>query len=250
MTKDKAAKVHKLEGIAVSPGIIIGKARLVERSRVKILYQYLIQDGQVEKEVERFKEALNATKEQINTLKNRMPDQMKGHAFILDTQLMIMDDSMLFNSTIDTILDEKINASWALKKSVQKIRQLFQQVDDEYIRDRFKDVEYIAERILRNLAGKEQESLSEINEKVIIVAHDLSPADTSEMNIGKVMGFITEVGGRTSHTAIMAQALGIPAVIGLESITERVQDGTLLIVDGNTGDVIVEPDDDMIIFYQ
>jgi phosphotransferase system enzyme I (PtsI) len=250
MKKDKAAKVHKLQGIAVSPGIIIGKARLVERSRVKILYQYLIQDGQVEKEVERFKEALNATKEQINTLKNRMPDQMKGHAFILDTQLMIMDDSMLFNSTIDTILDEKINASWALKKSVQKIRQLFQQVDDEYIRDRFKDVEYIAEGVLRNLAGKEQESLSEINERVIIVAHDLSPADTSEMNIGKVMGFITEVGGRTSHTAIMAQALEIPAVVGLESITDQVQDGTLLIVDGNTGDVIVEPDDDMIILYQ
>ncbi len=250
MTKDQTAKVNKLNGIAVSPGIIIGKARLVERSRVKILYQYLIQDGQVEKEVERFKEALNATKEQINTLKNRMPDQMKGHAFILDTQMMIMDDGMISDSTINTITDEKINASWALKKSVQKIRQLFQQVDDEYIRDRFKDVEYIAERILRNLAGKEQESLSEINEQVIIVAHDLSPADTSEMNIGKVMGFITEVGGRTSHTAIMAQALEISAVVGLESITERVQDGTLLIVDGNTGEVIVEPDDDIIILYQ
>ncbi len=161
-----------------------------------------------------------------------------------------MNDSMITDSTINTILEEKINAEWALKKSIQKIRQLFEQADYEYVRDRINDVVNIGERILRNLAGKEQESLSEIGERVIIVAHDLSPADTSEINIGKVMGFITDVGGRTSHTAIMAQALEIPAVVGLESVTRQVQDGTLLIVDGYTGEVIIGPDDDTIIAYQ
>jgi len=250
MRKGQTAKINKLEGIAVSPGIIVGKARLVDRSRVKILYQYLISDKQVSQEVERFKEALNTTKEQIIALKNGMPDQLKQHAFILDTQLMIMDDGMLSKSTIDTITKEKMNAEWALKKSIQKIRQLFQQIDDGYIKERINDVEYVAERVLRNLAGKEVESLSEITDRVIIVAHDLSPADTSEMNIGKVMGFITDVGGPTSHTAIMAQALEIPAVVGLESITQRVQDGVLLIVDGNSGEVIIDPDDDVIISYQ
>jgi phosphotransferase system enzyme I (PtsI) len=250
MRKGQATKINKLEGIAVSRGIIVGKARLVDRSRVKILYQYLIGDKQVSQEVERFKEALNATKEQIIALKNGMPEQLKQHAFILDTQLMIMDDGMLSKSTIDTITKEKMNAEWALKKSIQKIRQLFQQIDDGYIRERINDVEYVAERVLRNLAGKEQESLSEITDRVIIVAHDLSPADTSEMNIGKVMGFITDVGGPTSHTAIMAQALEIPAVVGLESITQRVQDGVLLIVDGNSGEVIIDPDDEVIISYQ
>lgn len=250
MRKSKAAKVNKLQGIAVSPGIIIGKARLVDRSRVKILYQYLISEKQVSQEVERFKQALNTTKEQIISLKKGMSDQIKEHAFILDTQLMIMDDGMLSDSTINTIVSEKMNAEWALKKSMQRIRHLFQQVDDGYIRERINDVEYVAERILRNLAGKEEESLSEIHERVIIVAHDLSPADTSQMNIGKVKGFITEVGGPTSHTAIMAQALEIPAVVGLESITQRVQDGVLLIVDGNAGEVIIEPDDDLIIAYQ
>lgn len=250
MKKGQGTKINKLEGIAVSPGIIVGKAHLVDRSRVKILYQYLINDKQVSREVERFKEALNATKEQIVALKNGMPDQLKQHAFILDTQLMIMDDGMLSKSTIDTIKKEKMNAEWALKKSMQKIRQLFQQIDDGYIRERINDVEYVAERVLRNLAGKEQESLSEITDRVIIVAHDLSPADTSEMNIGKVMGFITDVGGPTSHTAIMAQALEIPAVVGLESITQRVQDGVLLIVDGNSGEVIIDPDDEVIISYQ
>ncbi len=250
MRKGRAEKINKLQGIAVSPGIIIGKARLVDRSRVKILYQYLISDKQVSREVERFKEALQATKEQIMALKNGMPDQLKEHAFILDTQLMIMDDGMLSDSTIDTITTEKMNAEWALKKSIQKIRQLFQQIDDGYIKERINDVEYVAERVLRNLAGKEQESLSEITDRVIIVAHDLSPADTSAMNIGKVMGFITEVGGPTSHTAIMAQALEIPAVVGLEAITHMIHDGVLLIVDGNAGEVIIEPDDDIIIAYQ
>ena len=250
MRKGQTAKINKLGGIAVSPGIIVGKARLVDRSRVKILYQYLISDKQVSQEVERFREALITTKEQIIALKNGMPEQLKQQAFILDTQLMIMDDGMLSKSTIDTITEEKMNAEWALKKSVQKIRQLFQQVEDGYIRERINDVEYVAERVLRNLAGKELESLSEITDRVIIVAHDLSPADTSEMNIGKVMGFITDVGGPTSHTAIMAQALEIPAVVGLESITQRVQDGDLLIVDGNSGEVIINPDDDVIISYQ
>jgi len=242
--------LKKLKGIAVSSGIIIGKAHLIDRSRVKILYQYLISDQQVSKEVERFKDALNAAKDQIIHLKNRMPDQIKRHSFILDSHLMIMDDTMFFNATVNSILSEKINAEWALKKSVQNIESLFSQIDDPYIKERIVDVEYVAERVLRNLAGKEVESLYEINERVIIVAHELSPADTSSINIGKVMGFITDVGGRTSHAAIIAQSLKIPAVVALESVTHHVHEGTLLIVDGNTGEVIIDPDDDLIILYQ
>jgi phosphotransferase system enzyme I (PtsI) len=242
--------LKKLKGIAVSPGIIIGKAHLIDRSRVKILYQYLISDQKVSQEVERFKEALNAAKDQITHLKNRMPEPIKRHSFILDTHLMIMDDSMFFNATVNTILSEKINAEWALKKAVQNIESLFSQIDDPYIKERIVDVECVAERVLRNLAGKEVESLYEINERVIIVAHELSPADTSSINIGKVMGFITDVGGRTSHAAIIAQSLKIPAVVALESVTHQVQEGTLLIVDGNTGEVMIDPDDDLIILYQ
>jgi phosphotransferase system enzyme I (PtsI) len=243
-------KPKKLKGIAVSPGIVIGKARHVERSRVKILYQYLVTDQQISREVNRFKEALGASREQITAIKDKMPEQIRKHAFILDTHLMIMDDSMFSNATIQTIRHEKINAEWALKKSLQNIEKLFAQIEDRYIKDRIVDVEYVAERVLRNLAGKEQESLSEIDERVIIVAHELSPADTSSMNIAKVMGFITDVGGRTSHAAIMGQSLKIPSVVGLETVTHYVQDGTLLIVDGYSGEVIISPDDDLIISYQ
>lgn len=250
MTEQDSKKTVTLHGIAVSPAIIIGKAHLVDRSRVRILYQYLISDEHVKQEVTRFQEALEKTKEQIITVKSSMPDHIKQHAFILDTHLMIIDDTMFSRATVNTILKEKINAEWALKKSVQDIEQLFDQIDDPYIKERFGDVENVAERILRQLAGKDQESLFEINERVIIVAHDLSPADTSVLNPGKILGFITDVGGRTSHTAIMAKSLKIPAVVALESATRQVQEGTLLIVDGNSGDVIINPDDETIIRYQ
>ena len=239
----------KLRGIAVSPGIIIGKARLIDRSRVKILYQYLISSDRVAKEVERFKNAVQKTRDRLTNIKNRMPDHVKGHVFILDSHLMILEDSTLYDSTINRIRDEQINAEWALKKSFEEIRDVFQQIDDEYISNRIEDVQNVIERILRNLSGQETGILAEIDERVIIVAHNLSPGDTSELNINKVMGFITDAGGRTSHTAIMAQALDLPAVMGLGSVTEMVEEGQLLIVDGTTGEVIINPDDDAIIHY-
>ena len=117
------------------------------------------------KEAERFKKALNAAKEQIVAYKERMPEQIKQHSFILDTHLMIMEDTMFLNATIDAILKEKINAEWALMKSVQHIRQLFSEIDDEYLRERINDVEHVAERILRNLAGRREENIFHFSEQ-------------------------------------------------------------------------------------
>ena len=250
MNEDAVAGEKSLKGIAVYPGIVIGKAHLVDRSKVKILYQYLVNTEHLNGEVERFEEALLVVEKEMQSLKNGMAEKVNDLSFILDSHLMILKDSMLRDSTIHTIQNERINAEWALKKSLEKIRKVFDQIDDEYISNRISDVENVTERILRTLSGKAQQSLSEIDKRVIIVAHDLSPADTAELNIGKVMGFITDVGGRTSHTAIVAQALEIPAVVGLESATDAVADGDLLIVDGSTGVVVVNPDDRAIIYYQ
>ena len=250
MTAHESKEKKILQGIAVSPGIVIGKAHLVDRSRMKIFYHYLVDEKQVEKELARFREALKKTEEQLVGLKNRMPDHIKQHAFIIDSHLMILNDGMLTEATEENIVREKINAEWALSKSVNKIRRIFGEIDDEYIRNRLFDVENVTERILRNLAGEEQESLAEITNRVIIVAHELTPCDTTEMNVGKVMGFITDVGGRTSHTAIMAQALEIPAVVALEIATREIEDGDLLIVDGTSGEVVINPDDSDIIYYQ
>ena len=250
MKSDRAASAKKLRGIPVYPDIVIGKAHLVDRSRTKILYQCFVNDEHVDREVERFEEALETVEAQFISLRNKMPDTLKDQAFILDSHLMILKDSMLRDSTIDKMLAEKINAEWALKKSLEEIRRVFEQIDDDYISNRISDVENVADRLLRTLSGDTHHNLSDINQRVIIVAHDLSPADTTELNIAKVMGFITDVGGRTSHTAIMAQALEIPAVVGLENVTSLVEDGDLLIVDGNSGTVVVNPEDSDIIFYQ
>jgi phosphoenolpyruvate-protein phosphotransferase (PTS system enzyme I) len=250
MREDPLTAQKELRGIPVYPDIVIGKAHLVDRSRTKILYQCFINKEELRREVERFEEAVRSVEAQFVSLKNKMPDTVKDQAFILDSHLMILKDSMLRDSTINKILEEKINAEWALKKTLEEIRGVFEQIDDDYISKRISDVENVAERLFRTLSGDTGHSLSNINQRVIIVAHDLSPADTTELNTAKVMGFITDVGGRTSHTAIMAQALEIPAVVGLENVSALVEDGDLLIVDGSSGVVIINPEDSDIIFYQ
>jgi len=250
MKNEPAILGKELRGIPVYPDIVIGKAHLVDRSRAKILYQCFVNEAQVNQEVDRFEEALRSVEAQFNSLKNRMPDTVKEQAFILESHLMILKDSMLRDSTIQKIRDQKINAEWALKKTLEEIRGVFEQIDDEYISNRISDVENVAERLFRTLSGDTANGLGHINQRVIIVAHDLSPADTTELNTAKVMGFITDVGGRTSHTAIMAQALEIPAVVGLEDATSWVEEGDLLIVDGSSGVVVINPEDSDIITYQ
>ena len=250
MTKHPGPGPKELRGIGVSPGIIIGKAHLVDRSKAKIQYQYIINDAHIDREVRRFKEALKVTEKQLTTLKNSMPDHVKELGVILESHRLILKDTMLNDATVQKILDDKINAEWALMRSLQEIRHIFEQIDDEYISGRINDVENVADRILRNLSGEKQQHLAEITERVIIVAHDLSPGDTTELNVSRVMGFITDMGGRTSHTGILAHALQIPAVVGLETITDLVKEGDLLIVDGNTGEVVVNPEDNDIITYQ
>lgn len=250
MTKGPVTGERELRGVAVYPDIVIGKAHLIDKSRVKILYQCFVNGEELDREVERFEEAVQAVEDQFVSLKNKMPDKVKDQSFILDSHLMILKDGMLYDSTVKAILEEKINAEWALKKSLEEIREVFEQIDDEYISNRISDVENVTERLLRTLSGDTSQSLGEIDQRVIIVAHNLSPADTTELNTAKVMGFITDVGGKTSHTAIMAQALEIPAVVGLESATALVEDGDLLILDGSSGVVVINPDDSSIIHYQ
>ena len=238
----------ELKGIPVSSGIIIGKARLVDRSKVEVPLRK-IDDSTVPYEIERFKNAVEKAKKQLSELKNRLPDRLKEHAFILDSHMMILNDSMLYDATVNRIKKDKINAEWALKESFEEIKNLFSQVEDSYISERINDVENVVQRILRNLAGYGHDDLSDIDEKSIIVARELSPADTAGLNPKKIMGFVTDGGGGTSHTAILARALELPAVMGLCSVTNQVKDGSVLVVDGDTGKVIINPEDDDILYY-
>ncbi len=238
-----------LTGIGASPGIAIGKAYRVDREKIKILRQYLIDASQVPTEIERFKEAVTNSEKQLLSIKKQIPNEIKGYSYIIDGQLMILKDNMIFDHTLSTIEREQINAEWALSKSLGKVREIFERIGDQYTQNRMGDIEYVTDLVLRNLAGKKFQGITDINEPVIVVAHNLTPADTAQMQLDKIMGFVTDAGGRTSHTAIVARSLKIPAVVGLESITEVLNNGCTVIVDGGAGLIILDPDEGMLTDY-
>ena len=157
---------------------------------------------------------------------------------------------MLYGKTIEIIESERVNAEWALKQVVSNIKAVFQTMADFYLKERASDIVHVSDSIMRNLVGAKAEKIADIDKRVILVARDLSPADTSQINLDKIMGFITDRGGKASHTGIVAQALEIPAVVGLNYATSRIKSDNLIIVDGNAGKVIVNPDEKSLIEYE
>ena len=241
MTKSKKED-YIIKGIGGSPGIVMGRAQPISRDKLDIFAYRLIAPTEVSSEEERFKNAVETSKKQCLKIKeNILSQDAKEVAYIIDAQLMILEDKMLFDATINRIKEEKINAEWALEITMQNLRRAFRDIDDAYLSERKTDIDYIGERLLRNLLGRKQVVIPELKEKVIIVAHDLSPANTAQMTKDNIIGFTTDIGGKTSHTAIMARALEIPAVVGTERITQEVEIGDFLIIDGTTGIVILNP---------
>jgi phosphotransferase system enzyme I (PtsI) len=238
-----------LKGIGVSPGIAIGKAYRVDRDRVSIVYYYLPSPDQTEKEKQRFKAAVDKAEAELQEIRSKMAGELPEHAYILDTHLHILKDRMLYDETIRIIDEQSINAEWALRQALENAQNSFAKIEDAYIRSRISDVDYVAERVLQNLTGKNRKSVAGIKERVIIVAHDLSPADTLQLQVEKTLAFVTDMGGKTSHTAIITRSLDIPAVVGLENVYEAVRSGEIMIVDGYGGKVIIDPDEDLLNYY-
>ena len=172
------------------------------------------------------------------------------HAHILETHIALLKDKMLYGRTIDIIKNEGVNAEWALKKIVSNLREIFHAMTDPYLRERSGDVVQVADSIMRNLVGAERLNIAAIDKRVILVAHDLSPAETSQINLERVMGFITDRGGKASHTGIIARSLEIPAVVGLKSATSSIRSDDLIIIDGNAGNVIIHPTEDTLVRYE
>ena len=227
-----------------SPGIAIGEAYLVNRARMTAVDRQ-IEPEEVEAEVATFREALALSRRQLEDVRNSVDDpQLSEHLYIIDTHLLILKDQMLIENTIRSIREELINAEGALKATLNRFRAVFDKIEDEYLRERRSDIDSIGDRLLRNLKGIGQQSLRDIDHKVVVVAHDLSPADTMQMDRSKIIGFVTDVGGRTSHTSILGRSLGIPAIVGLESVTSLIPPGTPMIVDGSSGTIILNPSPD------
>jgi phosphoenolpyruvate-protein phosphotransferase (PTS system enzyme I) len=242
--------IRTYKGVGVSPGIAIGRAVIVEK-RVASVYRVPIRDDEVEPEIERFKESLAKTREELLDLKQKVSRSMGDeYAQIFEAHAMIVGDASFADKVTQKIQEEQVNAEWALAEVQEELQARFASFEDDYLRERSADVKDVAERVLVNLQGIAHHDLSEINHDVIIIADDLTPSDTIHFNRRPIVGFATEVGGRTSHTSIIAKSLFMPAVIGVPRLTKIVDSNELLIVDGYEGSVVVNPTPAMVQEYR
>lgn len=234
------------KGIAVSFGYAVGKV-LIKESQEIVLDQHQISDAEAEKN--RLKSAIEVSVSQLEKLKEKTEKEMgEDKAQIFAAHIMLAEDPV-FESEVEELIDNKLNAEMAVSQTTDKYLEFFSSMEDEYMRERAADLKDVCKRIILNLSGKMKES-EEYGYNTVIVAHDLTPSDTAELDKEKVIAFLTDIGGRTSHTAIMAKTLEIPAIVGLQDISRTVKNGDLIIVDGVKGEVIINPDSDLVSEYQ
>jgi phosphotransferase system enzyme I (PtsI) len=229
-------------GVAASPGIAMGGALVVARTDMMVPKRRLL-PSEVDKEISRLLKAVEDTKTQLAAVRNQVAEEMgESYARIFDAHIMMLEDRASINEVVAGVKAWN-NAESSVNAVFSKLERQMWEKGDVYIKDRAADIRDVRIRVLSNLigAGGQARALSDVGDDVVVIAHDLSPADTAQMRKGKVKAFATDVGGRTSHTAIMARSLEIPAVVGLNNVTAKVQDEDFVIVDGNRGKVIVSP---------
>lgn len=234
-------EIIRLRGLGVSPGIAIGEASLSERV-VFTSRREPISEHQVEDELQRLRRALDRTRQELKELKEHVRDRVGDEqAFIFDAHLMMLDDQMLLTSLEKVITEEKVRSEWAISRVNRHFQNLFDSLTDEYFQQRKTDLSDVLARIYRNLERK-RDRKEESDKPAVLVAHELLPSEVA-INISrrKIIGIALDMGGQTSHTAILARSLGIPAVVGLHDISLQVKNGDFIIVDGTDGEVILNP---------
>ncbi len=237
-----------LKGIAASDGVAISKAYLLVEPDLSFSSENI---SDVDGEVEKFKAAVNQSKVELTQIRNNAEKQLGADkAAIFDAHLLVLEDPELLNPIEENIRNNKVNAPTALNEVSTNFITIFENMDNEYMKERAADIRDVSKRILAHILGVELPNPSMINESVIIVGEDLTPSDTAQLNKEFVKGFATNIGGRTSHSAIMSRSLEIPAVVGTKDITDRVNHGDSLIIDGLSGDVIINPTDDEVQAYE
>ena len=231
-----------LKGVAASPGIAQGRAFLFDRKAIEAEEQELKPED-VEKELLKFKKALVKTKKELIEIRDRVARRIDpDHAKIFDAQIMILEDDLINQDVVRKIEDAKRNAEYVYKQIVQQMVENLSASKDEYIRERILDINEVSHRLLYNLLGAKRKTLETINREVILVAKSLSPGDVVQMKREFILGFATDTGGGTSHVALLAKSLGIPAVVGLKDCFSKVENEDEMILDGGKGEVILSPD--------
>ncbi len=229
-------------GTGASPGIALGKALVIEHSELVVEKRNI---SNIEEEIQKLENAVKVSKEELTKVKEKALIELGEHeAEIFEAHLLVLEDPELIDSAISKIRDEKVNADYALNEIKEMFVAMFESMDNEYMRERAADIKDVTNRVLRHILGIKVVDLAGLDEEVVLIAHDLTPSDTATMNKSMVLGFLTDIGGRTSHTAIMARTLEIAAVVGLDDITKKVKDGDYIVFNGDTGEVIVNPDEE------
>ncbi|QDC79724.1 phosphoenolpyruvate--protein phosphotransferase [Candidatus Methylopumilus universalis] len=231
-----------IHGIGVSNGIAIGRAHLISNALLEVV-QYDIEIENILLEVKRFEDAIAAVRVELNKIKSQLPsDSPKELSAFIDTHLMILNDKSLSSLPKSIIENEKCNAEWAIKKQMDSVVNQFDQIEDQYLRERKQDVIQVVERVIKILLGHSNQIAAKNKEKLtILVAHDISPADALHFKNHKYAAFVTDGGGVTSHTAILSRSLNIPSIVALQNARTLIRDNDLIIVDGSQGVVIVNP---------
>lgn len=238
-----------IKGIAASDGVAIAKAYLLVEPDLTFDKNEKVTD--VEGEVAKFNSAIEASKVELTKIRNNAEVQLGADkAAIFDAHLLVLDDPELIQPIQDKIKNENANAATALTDVTTQFVTIFESMDNEYMKERAADIRDVSKRVLSHILGVELPNPSMIDESVVIVGNDLTQSDTAQLNKEFVQGFATNIGGRTSHSAIMSRSLEIPAIVGTKSITQEVKQGDMIIVDGLNGDVIVNPTEDELIAYQ
>lgn len=242
-----AATLHR--GVGVSPGIAIGRA-LVAEHRVRHVPRLTLPADRLAREIERLDAAADAVRRELADIEDRAGRELgSGIAQIIEAQLMMLDDHSFLAAIRDRIRAERHNAEWAVKEIGDDLSARFARIADDVLRERGNDLDDLAGRMLRRLCGVQRMDLGNLEEPIVLLSYDLSPADTAILDREHVLGFGTDAGGRTSHTAIMARSLEIPAVVGINGVAEAVRTGDRVILDGNEGRLIVDPSDAMVAEY-
>ena len=230
-----------ISGIPASPGIVFGKALVLKEEKI-VLDMQKIKDSQVDEEIARFYAGREVAVEQLNSIKERAYQSLgEEKAAIFEGHLMILEDEELEEEIIDYLRSNHVNAAVATNVVINQQVAILSEIDDEYLKERAGDIRDIGNRLIKNILGMHIVDLGEINEEAILVAYDLTPSETAQLNLDKVLGFVTDIGGRTSHTSIMARSLELPAIVGTNNVTELVNTGDFLILDALNNVVYVNP---------
>ncbi|WP_188207459.1 phosphoenolpyruvate--protein phosphotransferase [Alkalibacillus aidingensis] len=238
----------ELTGIGASNGISIGKAFVLQNPELDIVEKAI---NDVSVEISRFEQAIQQANHDLEKIQAHVKEELgEDHAKIFGAHLLVLQDPELLNTVKGKIESEQINAEKALNDAANQFISIFESMDNDYMKERAADIRDVSKRVLSYLLGEPLVTTSDITEEVILIAHDLLPSDTAQLNRKYVKGIVTDIGGRTSHSAIMSRSMGIPAVVGTTTATSEITKDTTVIIDGENGTVITDPNDEQLEFYE